>query len=530
MNHEMPSNEKVNSFQKENTSRGKIISHVLATAISTFSPYAAQHPLVSHDEASRVSQLASEENITFLQDHITLNGMRVDFGQKDKEQKLAPLADPGTFIPIPIEKGNLPIETLETTSEDFFWYINGVGMNKLPSPETLTASAPITIAVIDSGFTGNTGNRAIQKHNVLSDTDAVEKYNVADNYGHGTLVANILLKTIERRPNINIMIIKVYEKDGAYSRDVVKGIEYAIENGANILNISMGTPQYLKDMCDAVENALKKGTTVVASAGNAGEDSVDYPAACNTTNPNLIAVGGIKKDGHPDIRINYGSAVDISTFSAGVPTFDGYGNLKFIDGSSAAAPIAAAAAAIIALSHPLSETGNLMVNFADKPDPNDGKRGKPILNVAQAFWKEFNPQIGETTIKQNILPQTGGIIDAKAAISYTKTATMTVEWSGKDGVTQTQYISMSPCQQDQSNNLCATFPVPSNQTEDNRLFFISFEGENKVGSFLKRLQTVLTQKGNREALLFIPTANTQKEKFDRIWLPILFVDKQTRSE
>ncbi|GAJ04343.1 unnamed protein product, partial [marine sediment metagenome] len=88
-----------------------------------------------------------------------------------------------------------------------------------------------------------------------------------------------------------LMAIKVCGPAGCWADDIATGIEYAADNSANIISMSLGGDTQSSLIKDAIDYAVNKGVLVVAAAGNDGpaDGSIDYPGA----NVKVIAVGAI---------------------------------------------------------------------------------------------------------------------------------------------------------------------------------------------------------------------------------------------
>ena len=121
--------------------------------------------------------------------------------------------------------------------------------------------------------------------------DFVYNYNeMDDNNSHGTHVAGIAaasdneLGIVGANPQALIMAVKVLDDDGRGDlATIVKGIHYAAANGADVINMSLGSGSISNAMVEALENAYIT-STIVASAGNDGFDiynknGLSYPAA-----------------------------------------------------------------------------------------------------------------------------------------------------------------------------------------------------------------------------------------------------------
>ncbi|WP_164842257.1 S8 family serine peptidase [Actinoplanes solisilvae] len=149
--------------------------------------------------------------------------------------------------------------------------------------DTTTGSA-VTVAVIDTGVNA-VGDLAGA---VLPGYDFVNKDNSAwDDYGHGTSVAALVAARGNNGKgmagvcwNCNILPVKVLDNTGGgWDSEVAQGIIWAVQRGARILNLSLGGPESSKVLADAVAYANVNGALVVASAGNRGNTTPQYPAA-----------------------------------------------------------------------------------------------------------------------------------------------------------------------------------------------------------------------------------------------------------
>ena len=123
--------------------------------------------------------------------------------------------------------------------------------------------------------------------------------------------------------------------------DVAAGIVYAADEGADIINLSLGSMVGSQVTKDAVDYAAEKGVTVIASAGNSGGTLPGYPARYE----NVVAVGAVDPNGARSSFSNKGG--DIWAPGRDVHTTyldDGY---KALNGTSFSAPYVAAMAAVL---------------------------------------------------------------------------------------------------------------------------------------------------------------------------------------
>ncbi|WP_258805141.1 S8 family serine peptidase [Pseudarthrobacter sp. NS4] len=183
-----------------------------------------------------------------------------------------------------------------------------------------------------------------------------------DIYGHGTHVAGIVAATANNAtgvagvcPGCTILDVKVLNDSGSGSASAIaKGIDWAVANGAKVINMSLGQRVSSRTLETAVNNAWKKGVVIVAAAGNAGTQAQIYPAAY----PNVIAVAATDNNDAKASFSTYGKWVDIA--APGVDVYSTFPNHEFVigtqnkrsmgydiaSGTSMASPVVAAVAAL----------------------------------------------------------------------------------------------------------------------------------------------------------------------------------------
>jgi subtilisin family serine protease len=161
----------------------------------------------------------------------------------------------------------------------------------------------------------------IRGWNFLTD----ESYNHNDPLdvsGHGTLCAGLAGAVTNNALgiagvcwNCKIMVIRSFDSNGYGSNeDIALGIQYAIDNRANIISMSFGDYNPSNLMNDSIELAYNEGIVLVASAGNEDTSKICYPAACKE----VIAVAGTDHDDERmyirewNIISNYGYWIDVA--------------------------------------------------------------------------------------------------------------------------------------------------------------------------------------------------------------------------
>ena len=143
------------------------------------------------------------------------------------------------------------------------------------------------IAIIDSGCFNHKllREKLIYGKNFTSEGNS---QNINDNLGHGTHVAGIIHDII---PEAQLLIIKVLDRYGYGTIDnITHGIYYALDKGANIINISIGYEDPDDELKAAIEEAESENVPVICAAGN--HNTIEYPAQYG------ISVGSIDNKGN----------------------------------------------------------------------------------------------------------------------------------------------------------------------------------------------------------------------------------------
>ncbi|HAM96354.1 MAG: serine protease precursor [candidate division WS6 bacterium GW2011_GWC1_36_11] len=240
--------------------------------------------------------------------------------------------------------------TLETdipvkmSADTIDWGVARIGAEKIWADSQGTG---VKVAVIDTGAELTHSDLSA---NIVTGYDFVNNdTNPSDDNGHGTHVSGIIASTQNSAGNIGaayqakIMPIKVLNNEGyGYLSDVAKGIYYAADNGARIINMSLGSSSDSLTLKTAIDYAAKKGVLMVAAAGNESGSSCQYPAAYSS----VICVGATDTSNKLASFSNMGSELS----APGVSNYSTYiGNTyRYMSGTSMATPHVAGAAAVVA--------------------------------------------------------------------------------------------------------------------------------------------------------------------------------------
>jgi serine protease len=171
------------------------------------------------------------------------------------------------------------------------WHMKRIGMETAWDYAT---GRGVTVAVVDTGIACE-DHGPFMKGTDLKETRCVTGWNFVsnnehanDDQGHGTHVAGTIAQSTDNGLgatgvafNARLMPVKVLNGSGwGTNADVADGIRFAADNGASVINLSLGGPRNSKLLQDAVDHARSKGAVVVAAAGNSG-GAVGYPGGCD---------------------------------------------------------------------------------------------------------------------------------------------------------------------------------------------------------------------------------------------------------
>jgi hypothetical protein len=206
--------------------------------------------------------------------------------------------------------------------------------------------------------------------------------------GHGTHVAGIIaalrngIGVTGVAPLVKVMPVQVLSANGnGSSFDIDRGIRYAVDNGARIINISIGGNFNNQAVIDAISYARSKGVLIVAGAGNDTANAPTFPAIYSRQFDNVLSVGSHNAPGFQSPATNnVGASRAVQVDAPGEQIYsttltDRY---RTMSGTSMAAPHVSALAALILSANPNLTPGQLrkiIVDSADRPISDSDSRG-----------------------------------------------------------------------------------------------------------------------------------------------------------
>ncbi|MFP5502500.1 MAG: S8 family serine peptidase [Candidatus Sericytochromatia bacterium] len=244
---------------------------------------------------------------------------------------------------------------------------------QIPQAWDTSEGGPV-VAVVDTGVDYN--HPDLQGQIVKGRDFANNDNDPMDDLGHGTHVAGSIAAATNNgtgiagvAPKSKVLAVKVLgAQGGGDASDIAEGIVYAADQGAKIINLSLGAPQDSYTVKQAVEHAQSKGALVVSAAGNDGKTTKNYPAAY----PGVIAVGSTAEDDSRSHFSQYGSWLTVAAPGSQIYSTMPNGEYKSMDGTSMASPHVAAVAALVLAKQPDWTAEQVREAVINSGDPVDG--------------------------------------------------------------------------------------------------------------------------------------------------------------
>lgn len=258
---------------------------------------------------------------------------------------------PSGLLQLPILLDVFGYLTIQNYDAFKIWGIQNAQLDKA---QLLAKGTGITIAVLDTGVTGfswELGRRLTTGYDFVDNDpypfdsgnwrDDDRDWQIDEGVGHGTFVSSIIAATTR---DTRIMPVRVLNSDGGGTADIVaRGIRYAADRGAHIINLSLSGPTDEPILREAIQYASDKGVLIVAAAAS-NSTAVGYPAAY----PSVISVGSINQ-ANTISTFTRANAAAITVFAPGEEIY-GLSNLGYgvwMTGNSMATAFVSAESALL---------------------------------------------------------------------------------------------------------------------------------------------------------------------------------------
>ncbi len=422
-----------------------------------------QRNLVFKDQAALDDFLKRAGNRIQLMGRIdALNALRVGFSDADDLASLLdadsqqsfvypvdiPAPSDGTAQPGAVALGAGLLDWLGVSGDNSAW---GSG---------------VSIAILDTGVTANTAfSSKITSINLVDLPSDLSTQN-----GHGTAVASMIIGNGELTPGVapgaSILSVRIANDLGqSDSFLLAKGIVAAVDGGARLINISMGSPGDSVLVRNAIEYARAAGSMIIAAAGNNGIDQVSYPAANN----GVTAVGAVDASGNHLDFSNSGRQVAIAAPGFGVNAAWIGNQAASVSGTSFSSPIVVGAIAAV-MSQPgsqkITNTQALKLISSNLNDAgeagSDFALGAGMVDLGRVFNRGTLGIYDAAVASQRVLPPSQGYPNGQIEILVQNRGTeplvnTSVQISTPNGVVNSNITSLAV-------NAVQTIRVPITQS------------------------------------------------------------------
>lgn len=265
-------------------------------------------------------------------------------------------------VPLQVQSEIAPnsVSPASVSIEEEYWPYQMMVPGAIAQSDGITG-AGVKVAVVDSGIAPHSDLRiagGVSTVGALTGNEPEASLPSAymDTHGHGTHVAGIIgalnngMATVGVAPGAEIYAIKVLgSSDGKGDlQDILEGINWAIANDIDVINLSLGTNTHTQSFQAAVDLAKSRGILVVAAAGNDGVENVAYPARYDS----VIAVSALTQQKTLADFSNYGAQIDFTAPGKSIISTYINNSHALMDGTSQAAPYIAGLYALMKEKYP----------------------------------------------------------------------------------------------------------------------------------------------------------------------------------
>ncbi|PMR63023.1 type VII secretion-associated serine protease mycosin [Verrucosispora sp. ts21] len=332
-------------------------------------------------------------------------------------------ANPSVTVPVAYAPGDVTDRADQIRDEQ--WQLDKLGARTAWRTST---GRGVTVAVIDSGVDGShpdLAGRVLPGIDLVSPDGAAEP----DPVGHGTTVAGLIAGRNDDRqgvvglaPDARILPVRVLDEENRYDDALIvaQGVRWAVDNGAQVINLSLGGSGDSPALAAAIDYAFARDVVVVACTGNLAtspDAKVWYPAR----EPGVIAVSGLERSSNNlwSGAIT-GRATVLTAPASGLVGARSPAGYWRVQGTSFAAPLVAATAALVRARYPQMSAGDvvnrLLVTAKDiGPTGRDDRFGYGLVDPIAALTADV-PLVQHNPLDDNETPGISGFGPAPGSI------------------------------------------------------------------------------------------------------------------
>jgi hypothetical protein len=305
-------------------------------------------------------------------------------------------------------------------------------------------SGSAVVAVLDTGVDAahpDLAGQLVEGTSLVAGADETDDPN-----GHGTAMAGIVAAATDNGigiagigfDGVRVMPVTVLDADGlGQDSDIIEGIVWAVDHGADVVNLSFSNPGYSAALQAAVDYAWARDVVVVAATGNDGSSAATYPAG----DRGVIGVSNTDRSDALHPTSNHGAATFLGAPGTGISTLRAGGGTTTVTGTSASAAEVSAAAALLRAIDPDASNGVIVGRLARSAAAagSRSETGNGRLDLARAVRDNGTGAVTPA----GVAPGTGGpFVGPYVAAAASVNATTTLNGS-TGSITVSQGVSIT---------------------------------------------------------------------------------------
>ncbi len=305
---------------------------------------------------------------------------------------------------------------------DAQWSLPRIGWDRVYG--TVHPKGSAVVAVLDTGVDAAHADLAGQLVGGISELPGGDPR--VDPNGHGTAMAGIIAAVTDNGRGIagigfdgvKVMPVTVLDAGGlGQDSDIIEGIVWAVDHGADVINMSFSNPGFSSSLQAAIDYAWDHDVVVVAATGNDGSSSASYPAGDRS----VVGVSSTDEADQLDSDSNHGADTFIGAPGEGIRTLAAGGGTATVSGTSAASAEVAAAAALLRAIDPGASNG-VIVGRLGRSAADVGTRdetGNGRLDLARAAADDGTTVVRPAGVGGSGGPFVGPYVAAKKNLQIT---------------------------------------------------------------------------------------------------------------
>ena len=282
------------------------------------------------------------------------------------------------------------------THYDDQWSLRKIGWDNVFG--TVNPAGNAVVALLDTGVDASHSDLDGALVAGISILDGSSGNN--DPNGHGTAMAGIIAAATDNGSGIagigfdgvKVMPVTVLGADGqGQDSDIIEGIVWAVDHGADVINMSFSNPGFSAALQAAIDYAWANDVVVVAATGNDGSSTGTYPAG----DRGVVGVSNTDQNDDLNGTSNYGDDVFLAAPGSDITTLAAGGGTTSVTGTSASSAEVAAAAALLRAIDPSASNGVIVGRLARSADAagTTAQTGNGRLNLSRAVADDGNGSV-----------------------------------------------------------------------------------------------------------------------------------------